>query len=100
MLHPISKSGCVQIHDVFDPFVLVSLDSRFCLSTFDNVLIVRLQCLISIFTPQEFRFYDGESVEWAYGKIPVDEPACGFRREKCIRPNSKFCDGTVNTVHQ
>ncbi|OWF46455.1 guanylate cyclase 32E-like [Mizuhopecten yessoensis] len=36
----------------------------------------------------EFRLYDAESFDWPYGKVPVDEPACGFRREKCIRPKS------------
>ncbi|XP_033751446.1 receptor-type guanylate cyclase Gyc76C-like [Pecten maximus] len=30
------------------------------------------------------RFFPGQSVDWVTGEPPIDQPACGYRGEKCI----------------
>ncbi|CAL1527410.1 unnamed protein product, partial [Lymnaea stagnalis] len=35
-----------------------------------------------------FHFEKGESIRWINGAPPLDEPVCGFRREKCIPPKT------------
>ncbi|KAK6170897.1 hypothetical protein SNE40_019184 [Patella caerulea] len=35
-----------------------------------------------------FHYYDGETIKWIAGSPPVDEPACGYRHEKCIPPKT------------
>lgn len=34
----------------------------------------------------KFSFYSNEKIEWSNGKIPIDEPECGYRGQKCIKP--------------
>lgn len=34
----------------------------------------------------DFEFYEGRSIAWPGGKIPVDEPDCGYNGEYCIEP--------------
>ncbi|KAK3091527.1 hypothetical protein FSP39_020527 [Pinctada imbricata] len=33
-----------------------------------------------------FTFIEGEEIEWPDGKIPLDEPKCGYRGQKCLKP--------------
>ncbi|XP_070186172.1 guanylate cyclase 32E-like [Littorina saxatilis] len=35
-----------------------------------------------------FKMFDGEEILWIRGVPPVDEPPCGYRRERCIPPKS------------
>ncbi|XP_062588637.1 receptor-type guanylate cyclase Gyc76C-like [Saccostrea cucullata] len=36
----------------------------------------------------DFELYEGRSIAWPGGQIPVDEPACGYSGEYCIEPKN------------
>lgn len=42
-----------------------------------------------LFIIQSFSFYPGMVIDWPNGKIPIDEPNCGYRGERCIPPESE-----------
>lgn len=50
--------------------------------------------LFNRFLKKDFEFYEGRSIAWPGGKIPVDEPACGYNGEYCIEPTGK----TLNLI--
>ncbi|RUS90116.1 hypothetical protein EGW08_002158 [Elysia chlorotica] len=35
-----------------------------------------------------YHIHDGVTIRWLHGKPPLDEPPCGYRGQKCIKPKS------------
>lgn len=48
---------------------------------------------------KDFEFYEGRSIAWPGGKIPVDEPECGYYGEHCIKPTGKTLTSIVELFY-
>ena len=38
---------------------------------------------------QTFNMFDGRYIDWPRNRVPVDEPFCGYRGDKCVPVPSK-----------